>query len=177
MVYTAILLVLTVIAAAAAYVLWYGVGEYREAQAAGGSTTSPIIILVIGGCLALGWVILLLIICVMCSRIRLAVAIVKVACRALTSMPCIIVTPLITIALMGGFAALCLSVWIYLVSSGDFVTIVDGSRSFNFNWTLRYLTIYLIFFFFWGIFFLYGMTHGHLRRRPHLVLGQEGQGR
>lgn len=150
-------LVMIVLAAVSGYVLWYGIGEYQLA-AASGNTTSSIVIIVIGAVLALIWVILFFIMCGMCSRIKIAIAIVEVACRAVGSMCGIVFLPLLSMAAFMAFTAVMLVIWTYMLSSPEVVTYEGGTRDFNFNWTMCWLTIFVIFFFFWGIFWIYGMT-------------------
>eukprot|EP00708_Paratrimastix_pyriformis_P002264 GAFH01001006.1.p1 GENE.GAFH01001006.1~~GAFH01001006.1.p1 ORF type:complete len:670 (-),score=141.13 GAFH01001006.1:147-1898(-) len=167
MVYTLIALLLCAMTAISAYVIWYGVGEYRSTAALGGSLTSPIIILVIGGVVGLADLIFMLILCGICSRIHLAAEIVKVASRTVGSMPTIIFSPILTVFLMLIFTAFTLIVGICMFSSQG-LALDGGHRSVNWSWTLRYLLIYIVFFFFWGNFFLYGMTQTIIAGAVHM---------
>jgi len=55
-------------------------------------------------------------------------------------------------------SVLCARVSSWLFSMEGILDVTDGSRTFTFDWTARYLCIYVVFMFFWMFFFLYGMT-------------------
>lgn len=158
MVWTGIFLVVVVAGGVGAYILWYGVGEYKTAVAMGTELKSPIIILVIGSVLCGGDLLLILIVLALCSRISLAIQIVKVATMAVSSMKSMFFAPIFTIVLMGCHTVFVLATFCWLFSTGQVLELNEGSRSFQFDWTTRYICIFVVFVFFWGFFFLYGMT-------------------
>lgn len=162
MVWMSIIMVLLVMTAASAYVLYKGYMAYTfgQSEVARGITnydfTNSYIILGIGSALALVTLILLFLVCGFCSRINLACRIIMEATGAIRSMMSLIIAPTWSFILMILATALWILACAYLVST---TTVVDGGhRTFDFSNKATYIAIFAIFAIFWALWWIGGMT-------------------
>merc|ERR1711916_93156 len=108
---------------------------------------------------AIATLVILLLILFFCSRIKVAVRIIKEAARAVGSMPGIILFPFVTIALLVGMGVFFLFGWLVLGTVAEEVGDSDGNyKGTKSDRTLQGMQIYWIFGFFWVYAFILAMS-------------------
>eukprot|EP00981_Chlorochromonas_danica_P011443 scaffold4011_cov197-Ochromonas_danica.AAC.25 len=122
-------------------------------------STEVILLKVLGSLLLVGAVLWLSILAFWRQKIALAISLVREACIALTSMPLLCLMPMLQTVCFGGFTAIWMLFAVYLVSSGDITTHVDGLTGFSYK-TMEYdlnaqrAIIFMLFAWLWSIGFI-----------------------
>merc|ERR1711916_386238 len=108
---------------------------------------------------AIATLVILLLILFFCSRIKVAVRIIKEAARAVGSMPGIILFPFVAIGLLVGTGVFFLFGWLVLGTVDEEVGDSDGNyKGTKSDRTLQGMQIYWIFGFFWVYAFILAMS-------------------
>eukprot|EP00698_Gefionella_okellyi_P009522 TRINITY_DN2428_c0_g1_i1.p1 TRINITY_DN2428_c0_g1~~TRINITY_DN2428_c0_g1_i1.p1 ORF type:complete len:647 (+),score=142.72 TRINITY_DN2428_c0_g1_i1:61-2001(+) len=124
-------------------------GSYNSCKAAFQTfttlDTNNTVLLVAACVLGAGIILFLLILCCMCSRIRLAIQIVKEASKAMADVPCIVCVPIPIVAVMVMFIGYWCIILVFLASSGSITFAAFGQSLYVANDNIRYVMLYHLF--------------------------------